>query len=232
MSSWGGREAGRPRAAGAITPGDIRVPVRHIRSDTAAAPGSPEAPFPRPVGQHGVQPSTTRRGDRGGWAAAPPRGDGDPGTAPQAGVVHLPGRDEESGLVEHEFDHVLVGTSDDDPHMDLREADAFDRVDPGALPARIRADETSFVPWLRRRWKRCRLCGTEGGTAAENLRFGCSAYTAGPQRRSAVLATNRSSNWRCSTCGSITPSPLQPSTRPSTVEREAVGADHGVPTGL
>ena len=57
--------------------------------------------------------------------------------------------DEESGLVEHELDHVLVGTSDDDPHMDLREADAFDRVDPGALPARIRADETSFVPWLR-----------------------------------------------------------------------------------
>lgn len=57
--------------------------------------------------------------------------------------------DLESTLVEHELDHVLVGVSDDDPHLDLREVDSFDRVDPGTLLDRLRADETGFVPWLR-----------------------------------------------------------------------------------
>lgn len=57
--------------------------------------------------------------------------------------------DEESGLVEHELDHILVGVTDDDPHMDLREADAFDRVDPQALFERLQTDEMGFVPWLR-----------------------------------------------------------------------------------
>lgn len=57
--------------------------------------------------------------------------------------------DPDSGLVEHELDHVLIGQSDDDPRMDLREADAFDRVDPVALLARLRDDETGFAPWLR-----------------------------------------------------------------------------------
>ena len=54
-----------------------------------------------------------------------------------------------SGLVEHEFDHVLVGGSDEDPRMDLREADAFDRVHPGDLARRLSIDESGFVPWLR-----------------------------------------------------------------------------------
>jgi len=57
--------------------------------------------------------------------------------------------DAESGLVEHELDHILVGVSDEDPRMDLREADAFDRLDPGALIDWLRNDETGFVPWLR-----------------------------------------------------------------------------------
>ena len=57
--------------------------------------------------------------------------------------------DADSGLVEHELDHVLAGMSDEDPRMDLREADAFDRVDPDELLARLREDETGFVPWLR-----------------------------------------------------------------------------------
>ena len=57
--------------------------------------------------------------------------------------------DHESGLVEHELDHVLVGVSDDDPRMDLREADAFDRVDPEELVVRLRQNEDGFAPWLR-----------------------------------------------------------------------------------
>jgi isopentenyl-diphosphate delta-isomerase len=57
--------------------------------------------------------------------------------------------DPDSGLVEHEFDHVLVGISDDDPRPDLREADAWDRVDPAELAGRLAVDERGFVPWLR-----------------------------------------------------------------------------------
>lgn len=57
--------------------------------------------------------------------------------------------DPDSGLVEHEFDHVLVGVSDEDPRPDLREADAWDRVDPVELAARLAVDEAGFVPWLR-----------------------------------------------------------------------------------
>lgn len=66
-----------------------------------------------------------------------------------AGRFMYRAEDPESGLVEHELDHVLIGFSDDDPRMDLREADAFDRVDPGDLLVRLESDETGFVPWLR-----------------------------------------------------------------------------------
>jgi len=54
-----------------------------------------------------------------------------------------------SGLIEHELDHVLVGFSDEDPRMDLRETDAFDRVNPIDLLARLRTDGQGFAPWLR-----------------------------------------------------------------------------------
>ena len=67
----------------------------------------------------------------------------------ELGTFTYRAEDAESGLVEHELDHVLIGVSDDDPHMDLREADAFDRVDPVELITRLRQDETGFVPWLR-----------------------------------------------------------------------------------
>ena len=66
-----------------------------------------------------------------------------------AGSFVYRAEDPSSGLVEHEFDHVLVGVSDEDPRMDLREADAFDRVHPGDLARRLAVDETGFVPWLR-----------------------------------------------------------------------------------
>lgn len=56
--------------------------------------------------------------------------------------------DSDSGLVEHELDHVLVGVNDDDPRMDLREADAFDRVDPAALRDRLHDNQGGFAPWL------------------------------------------------------------------------------------
>ncbi len=70
-------------------------------------------------------------------------------TLEPAGSFVYRAEDPASGLVEHEFDHALVGVSDDDPHMDLREADAFDRVHPVDLARRLAIDETGFVPWLR-----------------------------------------------------------------------------------
>ena len=56
--------------------------------------------------------------------------------------------DGESGLVEHELDHVLVGVSDDEPVVDPAEADAFDHLEPTELARRLSDDERRFVPWL------------------------------------------------------------------------------------
>lgn len=55
--------------------------------------------------------------------------------------------DRASGLIEHEFDHVLFGVSNSEPRPDPLEADSVDWVDLEVL--RQAADDLSrYVPWL------------------------------------------------------------------------------------
>ena len=84
--------------------------------------------------------------------------------------------DDVSGLVEHELDHVLVGVTDDEPRMDLREADAFDRVDPLQLMERLRVDETGFAPWLR-------LANGSGPSVVGRFSRGLAQRGCGPSRK-------------------------------------------------
>ena len=53
-----------------------------------------------------------------------------------------------SGLVEHEYDHVLVGTTEKDPDPDPTEADDWGWVLPSDLTHRLRSEPARFAPWL------------------------------------------------------------------------------------
>jgi isopentenyl-diphosphate delta-isomerase len=55
-------------------------------------------------------------------------------------------KDESSGHVEHELDHVLVGWSDENPTVNPEEADRHSWVDLGYL--RAQASHPRYVPWL------------------------------------------------------------------------------------
>lgn len=66
----------------------------------------------------------------------------------EVGTFTYRAEDTVSGLVEHEFDHVLVGVSDEEPRPDPGEVDAYDHVDPARLALWIRSDPDRFVPWL------------------------------------------------------------------------------------
>ena len=55
-------------------------------------------------------------------------------------------RDPVSRLIEHEFDHVLVGVTDVEPILDLAEADETRWVDLDVL--RRSVDDPEYAPWL------------------------------------------------------------------------------------
>lgn len=57
-------------------------------------------------------------------------------------------RDEASGLVERELDHLLVGVAGTAPDPRPGEVDAVRWVDPGALAADIAAGPSAYTPWL------------------------------------------------------------------------------------
>ena len=57
-------------------------------------------------------------------------------------------RDEASGLVEHELDHVYLGRLDGDPSPDPAEVSSVRRVTPHDLAAELAAEPELFVPWL------------------------------------------------------------------------------------
>jgi isopentenyl-diphosphate delta-isomerase len=57
-------------------------------------------------------------------------------------------RDEVSGLVEHELDHVYLGRLDAEPVPDPDEVSAVRRVTPHDLAAELAAAPGTFVPWL------------------------------------------------------------------------------------
>ncbi len=67
----------------------------------------------------------------------------------EVGTFSYRALDPASGLIEHEFDHALVGVSDAEPRLDPAEADDWRRIEPAELWARIQAGEAGFAPWLR-----------------------------------------------------------------------------------
>jgi isopentenyl-diphosphate delta-isomerase len=59
----------------------------------------------------------------------------------------------ENGLIEHELDHVLVGTYDDEPPPpNPHEADAARWVSVDALEREITASPAQFTPWFAKGW--------------------------------------------------------------------------------
>lgn len=56
--------------------------------------------------------------------------------------------DPASGLVEHELDHVVVGTTRDVPRPNPAEVDAFRWVDLDAVVAEVERRPDEFTPWL------------------------------------------------------------------------------------
>ena len=59
-------------------------------------------------------------------------------------------RDDVSGLVEHELDHVYLGRLDAEPRPDPAEVSAVRLVSPDDLAAELAAAPRAFVPWLGR----------------------------------------------------------------------------------
>jgi isopentenyl-diphosphate delta-isomerase len=57
-------------------------------------------------------------------------------------------RDAGSGLVEHEWDHVLVGRFDGDPEPDPTEVGEWRWVPRATLDAELAADPAAFTPWF------------------------------------------------------------------------------------
>lgn len=57
-------------------------------------------------------------------------------------------RDEASGLVEHELDHVYLGRLDAEPAPDPAEVSSVRRVTPHDLTAELATAPETFVPWL------------------------------------------------------------------------------------
>jgi isopentenyl-diphosphate delta-isomerase len=53
------------------------------------------------------------------------------------------------GLIEHEFDHLLIGHCDLDPIINLTEADAWRRIDQARLRMEIESCPDKFTRWLR-----------------------------------------------------------------------------------
>ena len=56
--------------------------------------------------------------------------------------------DPDSGLVEHELDHVLVGRTADLPRPDPAEVDDVRWVDPARLARELEREPEEFTPWL------------------------------------------------------------------------------------
>lgn len=67
----------------------------------------------------------------------------------EAGRFTYQAADEIGGWVEHEYDHVLVGTSPAvAPDPDPSEVDDWRWADPDKLTDEIKRDPTSFTPWF------------------------------------------------------------------------------------
>lgn len=55
----------------------------------------------------------------------------------------------DNGLVEHEFDHVLIGVIDDEPIPDTNEVDGFEYLDPDFISEDIETNPDKYTVWFR-----------------------------------------------------------------------------------
>ncbi len=76
----------------------------------------------------------------------------DPASLQEVGSFVYRARDESSGLVEHEWDHVVLGRTELDPDPDPGEVAAWRWVQPGELRAELTADRDRFTPWFPLAW--------------------------------------------------------------------------------
>ena len=72
----------------------------------------------------------------------------DDGALREVGSFVYRARDAGSGLVEHEWDHVLVGRLDGDPDPDPAEVGDWRWVDRTTLDTELAADPGAFTPWF------------------------------------------------------------------------------------
>ena len=55
----------------------------------------------------------------------------------------------ENGLIEHELDHVLVGFSEETPHLNLEEVSAFKWMNVDEIKADIKENSSHYTAWFR-----------------------------------------------------------------------------------
>ncbi|MEM7624733.1 MAG: isopentenyl-diphosphate Delta-isomerase [Planctomycetota bacterium] len=61
--------------------------------------------------------------------------------------------DADTGLIEREIDHVLVGRTNQEPTMNLLETDAYRWVTPHDIDAELKAGPDAFAPWFVEVWR-------------------------------------------------------------------------------
>ncbi|MFM7682800.1 MAG: isopentenyl-diphosphate Delta-isomerase [Bacteroidota bacterium] len=54
-----------------------------------------------------------------------------------------------NGLIEHEYDHVLIGISDDKPEINLEEVSAFTYKSVEAIKEDLLTNEGNYTPWFK-----------------------------------------------------------------------------------
>ncbi len=64
--------------------------------------------------------------------------------------------DAESGLTEHELDHVLIGRFDGKPELNLDEADDWRWMTPAEIDADLKAHPERYTPWFPIAWRALR----------------------------------------------------------------------------
>ncbi len=55
----------------------------------------------------------------------------------------------ENGLIEHELDHVLIGFSDETPHLNLEEVSAFKWMSVDEIKADMKENPLQYTAWFR-----------------------------------------------------------------------------------
>jgi len=86
----------------------------------------------------------------------------------EAGVFRYHAEDRESGLIEREIDHVLVGTFRGEPDPDPSEASGWRWVDPDELTEHLERGDDGFTPWLAPAWSIVRDAGISPGAQPDS----------------------------------------------------------------